>query len=457
MTKWVAVLLVGCAVSAQARVVNISSLDELVAYAAKSGNTVRMKPGTYAVKKTYSDDPKVIFKFTGSDNVFEFTDVRIEIDTQVYANMPNSKNVHGYMGFLIQGDDITFAGAEIENIGEGVGPRGNNEFTIYGNDFTMVNCAVTIRGSSPYGYGEMYGKGRGSFVRLKKHALMSIMGDRALIEDCDFKVFTYGHGIHMHGAQDTVIRNVKMLGVLRLTDEIYKETTGPAADFNYKMMFPSWKKGEPIPKGQMLSLTEDGIRAYVRGTNKDGETRNTGHVTLENCTVVRMRNGIALAQASSATVTDCTVREAGGGAYGLPSNCVVRRCKGDASYSPLLVIPYSNRRNADIELELVEMDHDSGDHALANIVGRDHLIKITYSGKKPPKTLRQIMIGATGARYRADNTDEDELRKKNSASGITLINETPHPVYLSEFSSENEIITRSSVKDRGDDNKKKRR
>ena len=37
----------------------IASLDELADYAAKSGNQIRMKPGTYAVKKTYyTEDPR---------------------------------------------------------------------------------------------------------------------------------------------------------------------------------------------------------------------------------------------------------------------------------------------------------------------------------------------------------------------------------------------------------------
>ncbi len=432
----------------------ISSLEELAECAAQSGQNIRMRPGTYEVKKTYfPDDPKIIFNFSGSDNIFDLTDVRIEIDTQVYADMPNSKDVHGYMGFNIYGDHITFLGGEFEDIGEQVGPRGANEFVVMGNDFTMKGCSVTIRGSAPYGYGDMYGKGRGAFVKLQKHALMSVMGDRILIEDCDLKIFSYGHGIHMHGSQDNVFRNVKMLGAIRLTDELYKEKTGPAAEHDYKIMFPPWLQGEPIPKGQMLSLTEDGIRAYVRGTNKDGETRNTGHVTVENCTIVRMRGAIALAAASSATVTDTTVRESAG-AYGLPSDCVVRRCKGDASYGPLVYVPYSNRRNADVELELVETDKDAGDHNLANIVGSDHKIRITYSGKRRPKKQRQIVLGSTGDRYRDDNTDEKELREKNYARGVTLINETPHPVFLTEFSSNCEVITRGSVKDRGDDNRK---
>ncbi|MDF7807758.1 hypothetical protein P4E94_09940 [Pontiellaceae bacterium B12219] len=404
LKKWIPVLLGLTVAGCYAAEVEISSLEELADYAARSGNQVKMKPGTYAVKRGYSEDPKIIFQFTGSNNRFDLTDVRIEIDTRVYADMPNTKDVHGYMGFLLQGDHIEIVGGVFEDIGELVGPRGCNEFTIFGNDVILRDCQIIIRGSSPYGYGDLYGKGRGAFTRLQKHAAMSIMGDRVLIDGCDFKIFTYGHGIHMHGCQDAVIRNVTMLGALRLTDEIYKEKTGLAAEHDYKMMFPSWLEGEPIPKGKMLSLTEDGIRAYTKGTNKDGEDRHTGHITVENCTVVRMRGGIALSLASGATVTDCTVRESGGHAFGFPSNALVRGCKGDAAFSPLLSIPYSNRSNADIELELVETDQDAGDHPLAKIVGSGHKIKLTYNSTKKPKSQRPIILGSTGDRYTEKNS-----------------------------------------------------
>jgi hypothetical protein len=457
VTKWIAILLGLATAGSYAAEIQISSLDELAVYAAKSGNQVKMKPGTYAVKHGYSEDPKIIFQFTGSDNRFDLTDVHLEIDTQVYADMPNSKNPHGYMGFLLQGDHIEILGGVFEDIGEQVGPRGCNAFTIYGNDVTLKDCQIIIRGSSPYGYGDLFGKGRGSTAKLQKHAAMSIMGDRVLIDGCDFRILTYGHGIHMHGCQDAVIRNVTMHGVLRLTDDIYKEKTGLAAEFDYKMMFPSWLEGEPIPKGKMLSLTEDGIRAYTKGTNKDGEERHTGHITVENCTVVRMRGGITLALGSGgATVTDCTVRESGGHAYSFPSDAIVRGCKGDAAFSPLLSMPYSTRRNADIELELVEIDQDMGDHPLAEIVGSGHTIKIMYSGKKSPNSQRPIILGSTGDRYTEDTADRTELQQKNNANNITLINETPHPVYLTEYTSHNKIITRSSVKDRGDDNRKQK-
>ena len=445
----------GCGVDAAVTngPVEISSLAELAEYAAKSGNQVRMKPGTYAVTRIYSDDPKTVFRFSGSSNRFDLAGVILQTDTQVHADMPRG-NPHEHTGFLVDGDRIEFIGGVFEDIGEQAAPRGINEFAVLGNDITFRDCQIIIRGSSPYGYGDLYGKGRGAATRLQKHSAMAVLGDRMLIDGCDFKVFSFGHGIHIHGAQDTVVRNVTMEGALRLTDELYKEKSGLAAEHKYKMMYPPWLEGRPIPKGQMLSLTEDGIRAYLDGKDREGNNRRTGHITVENCVVKRMRGGITITMANGGKVTDCTVLDSGGHAYSIPPNGVVRRCKGNAAFSPLLSMPYSNRGYADIELELLEANKEIGDHPLAKVVGNGHRIKITYSGKRRPKKLRPIILGTTGERYTKKNTDSTTLRNNNAASNMTLINETPHPVHFTEFASYNEVITRGSVKDRGDGNEK---
>lgn len=457
MNTWMMAMFIVSALPARADMaaVEIDSLEELAAYAARSGHHLRMKPGTYEVTKTYAEDPKVIFHFSGSNNRFDLTGVTLRIDTTVHASMPLG-NAHEHSGFLVDGDHIEFNGGVFEDIGEHAAPRGLDEFKVLGNDNTFKGCRIIIRGSSPYGYGDLYGKGRGAATRLQKHCAMSVRGDRTLIDDCDFKVYAFGHGIHIHGAQDTVVRDVTMEGALRLTDEIYREKSGLAAKYDHKMMYPPWLKGRPIPKGKMLSLTEDGIRAYLDGADREGNNRRTGHITVENCLVKRMRGGITITMARSGTVTDCVVLESGGHAYSIPPNGVVRDCKGDAAFSPLLSMPYSNRGDADIELELVAAREEMGDHPLAKIVGNGHRIKITGSGDQKPGTLRPIVLGTTGDRYTVENTEPKALRRHNAASHITLVNETLHPVHLTGFASNNEVTTRGRVKDDGADNEQKK-
>ncbi len=427
--------------AARRETVAIDSVEELRACAGKSGQAVRMKPGVYPVKRTLPDDPKTVFRFSGSNNRFDLRGVTLQVDTNMLGAMPRA-TAHGLGVYRIAGSRLVFRGAVFENVGNHAPRRSLTDFSVTGDEVTFTNCRFIVRGSAPWGYGSLYGKGRGSAVRLQKHSCLSVSGNRCLIEKCDFTIHSFGHGIHLHGADKTVIRNVTMDGALRPTDDLYAETDGPAAEHDYTVMFPPWRKGEPIPKGEMLSLTEDGIRAYS----------HTGFVTVENCTVKRMRGGITITQAAGATVTGCTVLDCGGHAYSLPSNATVRNCRGNAAYAPLLVMPYANRRNADIELTLLDADRSCGDHPLATVVGSGHRIVIDRAGDGPPAKRRPLILGrVAGGRYTAENTEAKKLRRANAARGIVLHNRTPHPVILTRYATGCTVESAGPVEDRGGD------
>ncbi len=431
----------------------ISSIEELRAASTKSDGKYYMKPGTYLVKDSLADN-QTVFNFSGSNNHFDLRGVTIQIDTTVLSKM-TSNAAHQLGVYRILGDNITFEGATFENVGDAAPQSSLNDFSVSGNDAVFKNCRFITRGSSPYGYGDMYGKGAGSYVYLRKHSAMSIHGDRCLVEDCYFRIQTFGHAISIHGSQDTVVRNVKMLGELRLTDEIYDETSGPAFNFDFKMMYPDWKLQQPIPLGEMLSLTEDGIRAYLEGVDKDGNVRRTGHITVENCFVERMRGGITLALAGSATVTGSTVIDSGytGHAYSLPSNSTVRSSSGNAAYSPLLFMPYSNKNDADIELELLPSDHGMGAHSLVMLTGRTYnRVVINYPCQTPVSQLRPIIIGSVGERYTEANSTPQELAANHRANGFIVHNLTPHPLEFTQYSYDCSVVSIGAVVDYGVNN-----
>ncbi len=413
--------------------IRISTIDELIVASGKSNQYITMAPGVYRVTKTLPDDPNTVFNFSGSNNHFDLHGVTIQIETQVLAKMGPAK-VHDLAVYRIDGNNLEFEGAVFEDIGNQAPQLSLAEFQIRGDRAVFKNCRFIIRGSAPYGYGDMYGKGSSSAVKLQKHSAMAIMGDGVLIDSCDFRIHTYGHGIHIHGAQNTVIRNVNMEGDLRLTDEIYAEPNGIAAKLGYKMMYPPWHEGFPIPHGEMLSLTEDGIRAYNDGEDRNGKTRRTGHITVENCFVKRMRGGITITMATGGKVSGCTVIDCDH-AYSIPPNGVVRNCRGNAAFGPLLEMPYSNKGNADIELEVLYSDLEMGNHALAHITGNQHKITFSYQGTKVPEKLRPIRIGDVGNRYTTANSTEKELQGAHAAQGIILKNQTPYPVILTQYSS----------------------
>ncbi|WP_158843891.1 right-handed parallel beta-helix repeat-containing protein [Algibacter sp. L1A34] len=429
----------------------ISTIDELRKAVQLSGKTINMKAGEYVVSGTMPEDPKTIFHFSGSNNVFNFEGVTIIIPTSVLRNM-GPGNTHEFATYRIDGSNLVFNGGDFENTGEERPYKSLAEFEVHGNDISFLGCNFIIKGSAPYGYGDLYGKGSDHYVGLYKHSAMSILGDDVLVDGCDFKVFSFGHGIHIHGSQNTIIRNVTMEGARRLTDEIYEETSGPAYDYGFKIYFPELERGLPIRKGEMISLTEDGIRAYLDGDDVNGVNRRTGDITVENCFVDKMRGGITLSIGSGAsnvsnnTVVNCEH------AYSFPSNAVVKNCKGNTAFGPLLMLPYDHKKNSDIELELIDSEVTMGNHPFAQITGSGHQVKFTYNGTKPNENLRPIWIGVAEDWGDNDERTEEDLKNTYSATSIELNNETNNPVLLGEYSKTSIITSVGEVVDEGESN-----
>lgn len=448
-TSFARSLFAGLAVlTATASGIEISSLKELREASKESNQTIRMKPGHYVIKG-FEPSGTTVMEFSGSNNTFDLTGVTIEFPTKLFKEMTGTK-VHGLRMYTIYGDKLTFKGARFIDTGDTPPNVSVANFFIEGHDVTFQDCFIVTRGSSPYGVGDMLGKGRGSAMKLQKHSAMAITGDRAYIKDCKFRIMTYGHGIHIHGAQDTHLDGVIMMGDQRNTSDIIDSKDPLMAKFDYKYQFPDWKKDQPIPRDEMIGLTEDGIRAYLEGEDKDtGERRRTGHILVENCAVNGMRGGITLAIGSRATVRDSVVINCSH-AYSLPSDSTIENCKANVTNGPALSLPYAHKGNSKVEIELLEHTREEvGTHPLAEITGSGH--DITFTTKAPPPArLRPIIVGSTGARY-TDDADE-----KNRANEIKIDNQTDHTVILASSSSNCTVKSQGKVlEDKGKDNKTK--
>lgn len=420
----------------------IGSIAELRDAMTQSGQRIRMKPGVYPVNDTLADN-QTVFLASGSNNHFNLRGVTLQLDTKVLAGM-KAKKAHELVTYRIYGDNLVFEGAVFEDVGNQPPKKSLPEFSVTGDNCTFKDCAFIIRGSAPYGYGSLFGKGTEKTYRgvLKKHSAISVHGDGTKILGCRFRIHTFGHAIHMHGAQDTLVENTTIEGDLRLTDEILAETSGPAFDLNFTDM---WDR--PITKGKMLALAEDGIRAYLDG-EKDGKERRTGRITVKNCTVKRMRGSITLVLASKpTTVENCTAIESGwtGRGYALPSGSAVRNCRGDAAYAPLLILGNSNKKRADIELEVIDAHEYIGNHPLAIINGNSHKVVLTHAAGKPLGHDLKILCGAE---YRASENDDNPIACKD----LELVNHTVQPVLLSRFSSGCKVTSRAKVTDEGTNN-----
>jgi hypothetical protein len=439
---------------ASRRTVRVSSLEALREAVATSDQRVVLEPGDYEVSDRKG------FHMSGCNNDIDLSGAHIRIPLEV---------VSGNNLFRLTGDNITLRGGTLEdtypdgmtdvtNFGaynqrEKLG--GMNEIVVSGDDNRIVGVKMTVRGSFPYGYGNMYGIGRGNVVGLKKHCGIQITGNRAIIDGCNIKMEAFGHVIYVQGGDRTTVRNTIIEGTLRPSNDCYNETDPGdlARRFNYQLQWPKEVKGLPIPRDHMLNCTEDGIRAY----------KGAGDMIVENCVVRKTRGGIKLYMARSARVSNCQVLDCVVQGYSVPSGGVISTSSGNAAYGPLLSIHFDSHSNQTIDLKVLPSPHALGDHPLAAIKGQGHSITFTQAGDPTSETRRPIVVGYS-MRFDFLCVDYPDVPhgyeghfakyspKTYRASGITIDNGTAHPVVLGKLSQGNTVTSFGAIRDHGTNN-----
>lgn len=407
----------------------VRSLEALRPHLSGSGLKVRLAPGTYRLDSAASPN---FLEFTGGDSHYDFTGVKLEVDLALLEKFKEGTNM-----LMLKGDRLVLEGLALETVGEGIALGGTRAISIMGTDNVLKNVSLRVAGSSPYGYGSFLGIGKGAAVKLSKVNGIRVGGDNARVENCRVVMRGMGHGIFIRGAHNTLIKDCHVEGVLRKTDEILAETSGPAFERDFRQY-----TGAPIPAGEMTSLCEDGIRAYDADENK----RRTTGITVENCTVTRMRRGICLAFAiGTNSVSDSTVTECERAGYNLGSNTTVRNCRGDALYTQVLDIHSAASRNADVEIEVLDSRNHYGNDLLAKINGSGHrvVLRAAASDAVPADMAVEIASDRGFGEGR-----KDDLR----ASKITLLNDTLATVNLNADAKSCEVGSLGPVIDQGQDN-----
>ena len=325
----------------------VESLKEFRAAIKKDGQKIRMKPGVYRAKEV--DPPEEfplpstrgrtgeraeklrqehIFAVNGSGNIFDLRGVVIETPVSVQSKL--TRRVHVSDSWHINGDKNTFVGGYFRNVVDLPYPDFNatgNEFEVMGDGNRFFDCTFVIKGSFPFGYSDFYGKGAGNFGRLNKHSFMSIYrANGTELIRCQVFQQSFGHCLHFHNVDGVLIQDCLFTGVLRPTDDIYKETVGRAVENDFDMLY---RKKQPIPRGEVIPLTEDGIRSYD----------NVRNVKVVNTTVERMRGGIQLLCTGDVELENVAVRESGDFSFDVSatpgSKIVMKGCKVDVAYNPL--------------------------------------------------------------------------------------------------------------------------
>ena len=392
----VSTLLAASCAQAQEDVRVVTSLAELAEAAALTGQSVRVAAGTYrmadyltdevlqqirdAVDRTQKRPPVPMFVFRGDGNRFDFRDVVIEIDTTLYDKVPEG----GYTRCLIiAGSGNHLEGLTIRSTGPNQGSNGNI-LSVQGASNTLQDVTLHVYGSSPYGYGDLLGKGGPNLVPLKKQSGIQVLGAGTTLRRC--KVFSraFGHCFYIQVGDDILLEDCYAEGALRSTSEMLGETSGMAYDLGFRAVNKNRDGRYLITPGYMKSLSEDGFRTYG----------GAGQVKLVNCMAVHTRAGFEIGAKDDSprkTILENCIARGCERAFLLGSHVIVRRCRGDLLYGPLLYL--RGGTGSDIELELAGGSSDYTVHALATIAGSGHRVRLTAQPHEMDFLKLPVLLG----------------------------------------------------------------
>ncbi|MFC7339147.1 LamG-like jellyroll fold domain-containing protein [Haloferula chungangensis] len=434
----------------------VSSLSQLLPYLDDDNARVVMTPGTYRI--TPADVSSGLFSsntllnFTGHNSEFDFTGVTIEIDTRVFRSFGNIEVIE----VALHGEDLVLRNLTLVDIGNTRPYRTALGVLLDGRRNLVEGFSLTVRGSYPYGYGDIFGKGTGYVIKHFKHSGILVRGDSNHLKNTSIFHRAYGHGIFCQGSLDAVIEGCYVEGEMRSSDEVLAEagTGSPADDVDFETAWaqdPSAEDspGYPLQPGWMFSLQEDGIRAYNAGTDPDGNPRNTRNLTVKDCTVKNMRSGVTIGFCDNTKYVEGCVSLGNESGFWVGSSGQIVNCSGNAQFGPVYQNNYQTDRNNVVDITILDNEETYGNHAVAYIGGSGH--NLTF--RRPDASVDQnmvIMVGGVrdGLREHVVNPTYNDL----STSSITLNNLSNYPVIMAAQSSGTRGQSAGKVTNRGSNN-----
>jgi len=409
-------------------VVNVSTVAELRSAMEKSNQHIIMKPGKYEMGSQ-------TFRLSGSNNIIDLTgayfswivgDVgsgRMSITGRGNA-VRNGEFEDLYYNGMTEVTDFTAFNQDRERLANG----GGSNISITGDNNRLEGLKMTVRGSFPYGYGAMFGIGKYHSFKLDKHGGIVIKAKNTVLDGVEVQQKAFCHAIFIQSpADNTLIKDTLVEGVVRETNDMYKETDPESLPYKYNYMMPFSIAGGrnnpqvPIPRDHLFTLTEDGIRVYSGG----------GSVRVENSTVKKTRGGIRLYLASGATVINCKAVDCGSTNYNLPSGGTIKGSSGNFANGPLSDFRLG-KSNQKIDMTILPSPNAMGDHNIADIQGNGHTIVFRRTPGPRDTTTRPIVV---------------------TGSNSTIRNETEYAIILAPSSNGNTIKSCGKVTDNGKNNK----
>lgn len=429
--------------------IEISNLKQLAHHATLSGQNLKMTPGVYSMAE-YLDEavlaeirrsvpsvpgrpPVWMMQFSGSDNSFDLRGVTLEIETELYPQLPT-----GYLRCLfISGSNNRFDGLTIRNTGANQGSNGNI-VSVWGENNTLENITLHVWGSFPYGYGDLLGKGGPSPFPLQKQSGLMLSGEGHLLRRC--KVFSraFGHCFYIQGGGNIRLEDCTAQGVMRPTNDMLRDESGPAFDLGFRSVYENRDGRYFITPGYMKCLCEDGFRTYGLGGHNG---RRDGDVTFINCTAINTRAGFEIVGSESGqTALENCLALGCERAYLLGSNTKVRQSRGDMAHGPLLYL--RGGHSSDIELELVGKGSDYTVHTVATIAGSNHRVRLFAPAHDFNVPRVPLMLGFG----MPDHAEMSSPIRPAPTQSVHLVNELPGILVIqSEQAADCNIETTGAV------------
>lgn len=375
------------------RFVTINTLDELRHYASIDNIRVRLTPGVYAIDTALSHK---FMSFTGNNSHYDLSGVVLRINTALFSLFDNPSDADGFYRVIdLSGENSIFEGVKIEAFGDKAGYQSRNKiFNVVGSNITLRNVDITTSGSSPWGYGSLYGI-NGKAVRKMNGIRVGWPAVGVKIIDCKIHMRAMGHAIFVQGANDTLIENCHVDGLVKTTNDLLTEKSGYAYDRGFKVPKKGYVEGVTVGDNgdilpnEIISLSEDGIRLYG---NFRGNV--TGSTTIRGCSVYQMRRGICTGLGGGADIVEnCEVRDCIAAGFNIGNKDTLINCRANAKYSEALSCPYGSSSSASVDLNILDSRNGIANNVLATINGDNHTIKLHTNSPSYVPTSMLIAVG----------------------------------------------------------------
>ncbi len=399
----------------------VKTLEEFAQLVAQDNQDIKLAPGVYKMRDYLNADSianRVARKdyqyiiFSGSNNTIDMTGVVWEIDTELRKLLKHPIHTDE---IIVMGDNNQLLGLEIKHIGNTTSP-GGCAFTVRGESNTIEGFTIHVQGSSPYGYGDLFGKGKDHVLKHQKHSGFLINGSGTTVKGCKLYMKSFGHGffIQKH-PEDVTLIDCYVEGETRATDDILAETSGPAFDVQFRTLNKNREGKYVVTKGYTKALCEEGFRTY-------GACKNLKFI---NCTAKNTRGGFELRSKDvSMYLENCTTIGTER-AYWVGEGAIVKGCKGDAQNGPLLFV---EGNSCEIEIDVIPNESGRMVHALATIHGDNNRITLNqYEGQDRASQI-PILVGYSQPSAGEPMSPFGQAHCEN----LTLINNTMMPVIVGQ-------------------------